>query len=244
MSDPRFTNPYATPTQAAIGPDGTVVARPDARVQAAFLTQAFLWMFVGLAVTAGVSFFVQSNTRLLEFAGNNWLILVFGQLALALGIQFGIRRIPATAALGLFFVYAASLGLTIGLIVSFYTAGSVATAFISASAMFGAAAIYGATTRRNLNSLGGFLFMGMIGLLVASVVNLFLGSSPLGWAISLIGVIVFTVYTAYDVQRISYGDYAASLGSVEKASVLGAIHLYINFVNIFLFLLRLMGSRR
>jgi FtsH-binding integral membrane protein len=153
-------------------------------------------------------------------------------------------RLSATLGLGLFFVFAATMGVTVGVIVSFYNQESVITSFFGASAMFGAAAIYGATTKRNLNSVGGFLFMGMIGILVASVVNLWLGSSPLGWVIALIGVVVFTVYTAYDVQKISYGDYAASLGSVEKASVLGAIHLYINFVNIFLFLLRLTGGRR
>ncbi|HLQ48415.1 MAG TPA: Bax inhibitor-1/YccA family protein, partial [Candidatus Dormibacteraeota bacterium] len=145
---------------------------------------------------------------------------------------------------GLFFVFAATMGVTVGVIVSFYTLPSVITSFFGASAMFGAAAIYGATTKRSLNSIGGFLFMGMIGLLVASVVNIWLASSAFGFVIALIGVLVFTVYTAYDVQKISYGDYAASLGSVEKASVLGAIHLYINFVNIFLFLLRLTGGRR
>jgi FtsH-binding integral membrane protein len=134
MSDPRFTNPYATPTQAGIGPDVAVAPRPDARTQAAFLTQAFVWMFLGLAVTAGVSFVVQSNTRLLQFAGDNVLVLIIGQLVLAFAIQLGIRRMSATLALGLFFVYAASLGLTIGLIVSFYTTGSVVTAFLSASA--------------------------------------------------------------------------------------------------------------
>jgi FtsH-binding integral membrane protein len=153
-------------------------------------------------------------------------------------------RLNATLALGLFFVFAATMGLTVGVIVSLYRVESVITSFLGASAMFGAAAIYGATTRRKLNSLGGFLFMGMVGVFVASIANVFLGSSPFGLAIAVIGVIVFTVYTAYDVQKISYGDYAASLGSVEKASVLGAIHLYINFINIFLFLLRIMGSRR
>ena len=130
------------------------------------------------------------------------------------------------------------------MIISFYNVQSVVTSFLGASAMFGAAAIYGATTKRSLNSLGGFLFMGVIGLFVASIVNIALGSSTIGWVIALIGVVVFTVYTAYTVQRISYGDYAASLGSVEKASVLGAIHLYITFINIFLFLLRLTGGRR
>jgi FtsH-binding integral membrane protein len=133
---------------------------------------------------------------------------------------------------------------TVGVVSSLYEVQSVVTSFLGASAMFGAAAIYGATTKRNLNSLGGFLFMGMIGILVASVVNWFLGSSPIGWVIALIGVVIFTVYTAYDVQKISYGDYAAALGSMEKASVLGAVHLYVDFINIFLFLLRLFGSRR
>jgi FtsH-binding integral membrane protein len=243
MSDPRFTNPYAAPSQTVIGPDGTIAARPDARTQAAFLTQAFLWMFVGLAVTAGVSFVVQSNTRLLDFAGENVLLLIIGQLVLAFAIQLGIRRMSATLALGLFFIYAASLGLTIGLIVSFYTTGSVATAFLSASAMFGAAAVYGHVTKRSLASLGGLLFMGVIGLLVASVINIFLVNNTISWIISIVGVVIFTALTAYDVQRIQNGDLAVWTGSTEKAAVLGALHLYLDFVNLFLFLLRLLGSR-
>jgi FtsH-binding integral membrane protein len=243
MSDPRFTNPYATPTQAGIGQDGVVVARPDARTQAAFLTQSFLWMFLGLAVTAGVAFFVQSNSRLLSFAGDNIILLIIGQLGLAFAIQLGIRRMSATLALGLFFVYAASLGLTIGLIVSFYTEFSVVSAFLSASAMFGAAAIYGHVTKRSLASLGGLLFMGVIGLLVASVINIFLVNDTVSWIISIIGVVIFTALTAYDVQRIQNGDLAVWTGSTEKAAVLGALHLYLDFVNLFLFLLRLLGSR-
>ena len=248
MSYPRSPTPNVPSPSPAGVPRATpadAVTRtiPDARTQQALLTQAFLWMFVGLAVTAGVSFVVQSNTRLLEFAASNWLILVIGQLALALGIQFLIRRISATAALGLFFVYAASLGLTIGLIVSFYTAGSVATAFVSASAMFGAAAIYGHVTKRSLAGLGGLLFMGVIGLLVASVINIFLLNDTVSWIISIVGVVIFTALTAYDVQRIQNGDLAVYTGSMEKAAVLGALHLYLDFVNLFLFLLRLFGNR-
>jgi FtsH-binding integral membrane protein len=242
MSDPRFSNPYATPTQVGIGPDGVAV-RPDARTQLAFLTQSFVWMFLGLAVTAGVAFVVQSNSRLLDFAASYWFILVIAQLALALGIQFGIRRISATAALGAFFVYAASLGLTIGLIVSLYTSASVVTAFLSASAMFGAAAVYGHVTKRSLAGLGGLLFMGVIGLVVASVINIFLLNDTVSWVISIIGVVIFTALTAYDVQRIQNGDLAVWTGSVEKAAVLGALHLYLDFVNLFLFLLRLFGNR-
>jgi uncharacterized protein len=243
MSDPRFTNPYATPSQTVIGPDGAIAARPDARTQAAFLTQAFLWMFVGLAVTAGVAFFVQSNTRLLQFASENILVLIIGQFVLAFAIGLGIRRISASLALGLFFVYAASLGLTIGLIVSAYTQGSVVTAFLAASAMFGAAAVYGHVTKRSLASLGGLLFMGVIGLLVASVINIFLVSNTVSWIISIVGVVIFTALTAYDVQRIQNGDLAVWTGSTEKAAVLGALHLYLDFVNLFLFLLRLLGNR-
>jgi FtsH-binding integral membrane protein len=190
-----------------------------------------------------VAFVVQSNARLLDFAGRYWFVLVIGQLILALGIQFGIRRISATAALGAFFVYAASLGLTIGLIVSYYTSISVTTAFLSASAMFGAAAVYGHVTKRSLAGLGGLLFMGVIGILVASVINIFVLSDTVSWVISIIGVVIFTALTAYDVQRIQNGDLAVWTGSVEKAAVLGALHLYLDFVNLFLFLLRLFGNR-
>ncbi|HET9522458.1 MAG TPA: Bax inhibitor-1/YccA family protein [Candidatus Limnocylindrales bacterium] len=218
--------------------------RPAPELANTFLVQSFGWMFAGLLLTAGIATFVSANEGLINAVARSWFIIVIAQFGLGIGIQALMPRMSATLGLGLFFVFAATMGVTVGVIVSLYTVQSVITSFLGASAMFGAAAIYGATTKRNLNSIGGFLFMGMIGVLVASVVNLWLGSSPFGWAIALVGVIIFTVYTAYDVQKIGYGDYAASLGSVEKASVLGAIHLYINFINIFLFLLRLTGGRR
>jgi hypothetical protein len=213
-------------------------------VQTAFLTQAFFWMFAGLLVTAAIAAFVQANDSLLRFAGRNLVLLFIGQIALAIGIQWGIRRINATLALGLFFVYAASLGLTIGLIVTFYTNESVVSAFLSASAMFGGAAIYGYTTKRSLASMGGYLSMGLFGLIVAIGVNIFLGSGPLGFIIAIIGVVIFTGLTAWDVQRITAGGLVQATGSVEKAAVIGALHLYLDFVNLFLFLLRIFGSGR
>ncbi len=218
--------------------------RPAPELANTFLVQSFGWMFAGLLLTAGIAAVVSMNESLISAVARTWWVFLIGQFVLGIGIQALIPRMSATLALGLFFVFAATMGLTVGVIVSLYKVESVITSFLGASAMFGAAAIYGATTKRNLNSIGGFLFMGMIGLLVASVVNIWLGNSVFGWVIALVGVIIFTVYTAYDVQKISYGDYAASLGSIEKASVLGAIHLYINFINIFLFLLRLTGGRR
>ena len=222
----------------------TLASEAGTQVQSAFLTQAFFWMFAGLLVTAAVAAFAQFNTGLLNFAADNFIILIFAQLGLAIGIQWGIGRISATIALGLFFIYAASLGVTIGLIVTLYTGESVATAFLSAGAMFGGAALYGYTTKRSLAGIGGFAVMGAFGLFAAMIVNFFLGSDTFGYIISVIGVVIFTILTAWDVQRISSGQLVQQLGSVEKAAVIGALHLYLDFVNLFLFLLRLFGSRR
>jgi hypothetical protein len=169
--------------------------------------------------------------------------MLIAQIALVVAISWGINRISATVALGLFFVYAASLGVTIGLIVQAYTGESVVTAFLSASAMFGAAAIYGAVTKRSLAGIGGYLFMGLIGIIVASVLNIFLGNETLSWVIAVIGVVIFTALTAYDVQRIQSGELAARTGSMEKAAVIGALELYLDFINLFLFMLRLFGGR-
>ncbi len=246
MSDQRVSNPYLTPdgrSGTATSPSALGV-RPDARLAQAFLTQAFVWMFVGLMISAGVAFVVQSNETLVRFAAGNFLLLIIAQLALVLGISWGINRISATVALGLFFVYAATLGLTIGLIVSGFELGSVVTAFLSASAMFGAAAIYGHVTKRSLAGLRGILFMGVIGILAASILNIFLASDGLSWIISIVGVVIFTALTAYDVQRIQNGDLAIQTGSMEKAAVIGALHLYLDFVNLFLFMLRLFGGSR
>jgi len=218
-------------------------ARPTT-VPAALLTQAFIWMFAGLLLTAGVAAVVQTNQALLDFSQGNFLLLLIAQLVVVFAINLGINRLGATAALGLFFVYAASLGLTVGLIVSAYTTSSVTTAFLSAAAMFGGAALYGATSKRSLVGIGGFLSMAVIGLLVALVLNVFLPSGPFGLILSIAGVVIFTALTAYNVQRIQAGDLVARYGTVEKAAVIGALSLYLDFVNIFLFLLRIFGSRR
>ena len=245
MSDQRVSDPYPTPNTLAgpAAPASTLGVKPDARLAQAFLTQSFVWMFAGLLVSAGVAFVVQSNERLLGFAADNFFPLIIAQLVLVVAISWGIRRISAIVALGLFFVYAATLGLTIGLIVAGYTGTSVVTAFLSASAMFGAAAIYGHITKRSLAGLRGILFMGVIGLIVASLLNVFLAGGTLTWVISIVGVVIFTALTAYDVQRIQNGDIAVYTGSMEKAAVIGALHLYLDFVNLFLFMLRLFGGR-
>lgn len=217
--------------------------RPNERLAAALLTQAFIWMFAGLLVTAIVAYSIQSSPQLLEIAYEWWFLLMIGQVGLVLAISAALPKISATVALGLFFIYAATMGLTVGAIVSVYTEASVAAAFFSAAALFGAAAIYGAVTKRTLSGLGPTLFIGVVGLVVASIVNIFLANSMISFVISVIGVVIFTALTAYDVKRIVSADYAARTGSMEKAAVFSALTLYLDFINIFLFLLRIFGSR-
>jgi FtsH-binding integral membrane protein len=237
-------NETRSPFGGPAGLPSTLGVRPRAELSAGFLTQAFAWMFAGLLLTAGVAFAVQSNERLLSVAATLFLPALLVELGLVFAISLAITRLPATAALGLFFVYAALNGLTFGLIFVAYDLGSVAVAFLSASAMFGGAALYGAVTRRSLASWGGFLTMGLIGLIVAMVVNLFLQSTAVGYVVSIVGVVIFTALTAYDVQRIASGDIAVMVGSMERAAVLGALRLYLDFVNLFLMFLRLFGNRR
>ncbi len=230
-----------TPTQLGVRPAPALVQQ--------LLVGAFGWMFAGLMLSAVVAYFVGSSAQLLMAVTQWWLLIIILQLVLGVGIQVAINKVSPMVSLGLFFVYAASMGLTIGVIVwsVMQQAGgaqAVASAFFSASAMFGAAAVFGAVTKRDLSSMGGILFMGLIGLLVAMVVNIFLASDTIGWVISILGVVLFTALTAYDVQKITRGEYAAITGSPERASILAALHLYLNFINLFLFMLRLFGGNR
>jgi FtsH-binding integral membrane protein len=229
-------NPYASGSELGV--------RPATALSVGFLTQAFGWMFAGLLLTAGVAYVVQTSTSLVNAAAGLFLPLFIVQIVLVVAISAGINRMSATVALGLFFVYAALMGVTLSFIFIAYNLGSIAAAFVSAAGMFGAAAAYGAITKRSLASVGGYAFMGLIGIVIASVVNLFLRSDSVSWIISILGIGIFVVLTAWDVQKISRGQLAAATGSMEKGAVLGALSLYLDFINIFLFLLRLMGGRR
>jgi len=223
--------------------------RPAAVTSVGFLSQAFLWMFLGLLLSAFVAFLVEHNLGLGQTVLNLWLPLIIAEMVIGVGLQIAIRRINATTALALFLIYAGLNGLTFGVILLAYTAeqGGAATvveAFLSAAAMFGGAALYGAVTRRSLTNMFGYLAMATWGLLVAILLNLLLNNSTLDMLISIVGVLIFTALTASTVQRISRGQFAAITGSTEKAAVLGALLLYLEFVNIFLFLLRLFGGGR
>jgi hypothetical protein len=230
-------NPYLNPAQLGV--------RPATKLSVGFLSQAFSWMFVGLSLTAVVAWFVSHSAALSGMAQGLFLPVIIVQFALVIAISAGINRMSATTALGLFLVYAATMGVTLSFVFLAYRLGSIYVAFFSAAAMFGGAALYGSVTKRSLASIGGYLTMGLIGIIAASILNmLFFQSLGLNFAISVLGVAIFVGLTAWDVQKISTGQLAVATGSMEKGAVIGALHLYLDFINLFLFMLRLFGNRR
>jgi len=220
--------------------------RPTVALSTAFLTQAFVWMFFGLLATTAVGWYVsQLPERQLVTLSGLVLPIIIVQLGVGFGLQLAIRRISALVGLGLFFAYAALTGVFFGFALYVYTGASVAAAGLSAAAVFGGAAMYGAVTKRDLTGIGAYAWMAVFGIIVASVLNLLLlHSSTFSLLISYVIVVIFTVLTAYSVQRIQRGDIAAAAGTMEKGAVLGAFLLYLDFINIFFALLRIMGNRR
>ncbi len=218
----------------------------DVRVTA-FLSKVYGWMFLGLLVTAGTAVAVASSPALIEtIFGNRILfwILILGQLGLVLYLSVRVDKMaPATAA-GLFLLYSAMVGVTSSVIFLVYTGTSIVSAFVITSGMFGAMAVFGTVTKKSLAGVGQFMFMGLIGLVIASIVNIFLLNDMLSFVISVVGVIVFTGLTAWDAQRLK--EMAVSLpdGRVGSYAVVGALSLYLDFINLFFFILRLFGGRR
>jgi FtsH-binding integral membrane protein len=181
----------------------------------------------------------------LILGGYTPLILMLGTLGLVFFISFRINRLQYTTALGLFMIYAALLGAALTSIFVVYTGGSIARVFFISAASFGALSLWGYTTQRDLSGMGSFLFMGLFGIIIASLVNIFLKSSGLDWMISIIGVGVFAGLTAYDTQRIKEMYDVNDDGTVSgRKAVMGALSLYLDFINLFLMLLRLVGDRR
>jgi len=166
-------------------------------------------------------------------------------LAFVMVLSFGIQRLSATAAQGIFWAFAATMGLSLSSIFMVYTGASIASTFFIASAMFLTMSLWGYTTQRDLTNMGSFLMMGLIGIVIASLVNLFIASSMMSFIISVIGVVVFTGLTAYDTQKIKEA-YAESWAEDSKAklAIMGALTLYLDLINIFMMLLQLIGDRR
>ena len=224
----------------------------------AYMIRVYNYMGAGVALTGLVAWLtfsaavVQTSAGLqltafgqAVFQGPLMWILILAPLGLVFAISFGINRLQPGTALMLFFVYAGSLGLSLASIFLIYTGESVARVFFISAASFGALSLYGYTTQRDLTSIGSFMFMGLIGIIIASLVNMFLKSTGLDWAISIIGVLVFAGLTAYDTQSIKEMYSPMDDGTVGgRKAVMGALRLYLDFINLFLMLLRLFGDRR
>jgi FtsH-binding integral membrane protein len=179
------------------------------------------------------------------FSGPLTIILCLGTLGLVFFMSYRINRLSVGTALALFFVYAALLGLMLASVFLEYTGGSIARVFFISAATFGALSLYGYTTQRDLSPIGSFLFMGLIGIVIASLVNIFLASNAMSWMISVVGVLVFAGLTAWDTQRIKEMYSVQDDGTVTgRKAVMGALSLYLDFINLFLMMLRLFGDRR
>jgi hypothetical protein len=226
-------------------------APPEVRQQAAtgFLQAVFGWMTVGLALTGVVAWFTAHNPALQQVVLGNRLVffgLILAEFAMVIGVSAAINRLSYAAAGSLFLLYSGLNGLTLSAIFLIYTMNSVAGVFFISAGTFGAVALYGATTKRDLSSLGALSFMGLIGIILASVVNMFVGSSSFMLLISYIGVAVFVGLTAYDMQRLKAMHMSGAMQGETgaKLAVLGALSLYLDFINLFLMLLRILGNRR
>jgi FtsH-binding integral membrane protein len=223
-----------------------------------FVRSVYNWMAIGLALTGFVAFYVvnsESILRLLFHVVGNQLRptmlfwgLAIGELVLVFAISARVNKMRASTATGLFVLYAALNGATISIIFLAYTSSSIASTFFICAATFVACSIFGWTTKRDLTSLGGFLFMGLIGIIIATFVNVFIRSSAMHMIISYIGVLVFVGLTAYDTQKIKNMALAQpaglDAGVIRKGAILGALSLYLDFINLFLMLLRIFGNRR
>ena len=219
-------------------------------VASVFMRHVYQWMTIGLLVTAGTAFFVASSPALMAALFGNafgMIILAIAVIAMPLVLSGMISRMSATAATAVFVVYSALMGAFLSSVLLVYTGASVMSTFVTCAGMFGGMSLYGTITKRDLTGMGSFLMMGLFGLLIAMIVNIFLQSPAMDFAISAIGVLIFTGLTAYDTQKIrAFGENAPldDATAVRRGALLGALTLYLDFINLFLMLLRLMGDRR
>jgi len=209
-----------------------------------FIRSVYAWMFGGLILTALAAMWVVSSPAMQKLVFGTPLrwVLLFAEIGLVFYMSFRITKMSPAAAASVFLVFSLLNGLTLSAIFFVYTAAKIYLAFFTAAGMFGAMSIYGMVTKRDLTSLGSFMFMGLIGILICGVVNIFLKSPGLHFAISLIGVFVFLGLTAWDTQKLK--AYATAPELRENLAVYGALALYLDFINLFLLLLRIMGDRR
>jgi FtsH-binding integral membrane protein len=225
--------------------------RTQAQVQVnSFIRSVYNWMAIGLGLTGFVAFYVASSESLIRLIFGNQLLffgLIIAELALVFSISARVHKMQASTATGLFVLYAGLNGVTLSSIFLVYAHSSIASTFLVCALTFAACSVYGMTTKRDLTSLGGFMAMGLIGIIIASVINIFVRSTGMAMIISYIGVFVFVGLTAYDTQKLKTMALTQPAGLdggvIRKGAILGALSLYLDFINLFLMLLRILGNR-
>ena len=226
----------------------------EVSVARSFMTNVFMWMFMALGVTALTSFYFASDPSLMQLLRDSttggmtilgWIVLL-SPIGFVLLMSLGFQRLSAMTLTLLFAVYAILMGMSLSFILLIYTGASVAATFGITSAMFGIMAVAGYTTKIDLTRFGSIMIMGLVGIIIASLVNMFMQSSTMDYIISFIGVLVFTGLIAYDVQKLKRlaANITTADGSYRKYVIMGALTLYLDFINLFLFLLRFLGNRR
>ncbi len=213
-----------------------------------FMLSVYNWMTLGLGLTAVAAFGIGRSSLVNVILANPMLFwgIIIVQFAVVLGMSFLMKKINSFVAVGLFFVYSLLTGVTFSTLFLVYTESSIFLTFFTCAAMFAGTSVFGYITKIDLSRFGGFLMMGLIGIIIASVVNIFIGSSAIYWLTSYAGVLVFVGLTAWDTQKIKNMGMFTDSKSEEgrKASIFGALMLYLDFINLFLFLLRIMGGRK
>ncbi|WP_334322970.1 Bax inhibitor-1/YccA family protein [Gilliamella apicola] len=231
---------------ASFSPNGLINEQAGSRVQT-YMSHVYGWMTVGLLLTALVAWFASSNLALIQLLSKGMWVLMIAELALVFVISGMINRLSGAAATTLFMLYSVLNGCTFSIYFKIYTSSSIASVFFITAGMFGALAFYGYTTKRDLSGFGRFLFMGLIGIVIASLVNMFANSNPLMWAVTYIGVFVFAGLTAYDTQKLKeLGDGLPQddQNIFRRFVIIGALQLYLDFINLFIMLLRIFADRR
>lgn len=248
----EYRDPFAT---AQYGAQSRAVAYDEGL--RAYMLRIYNYMASALALTGIVALgaskseailsalYTVQNGNVVGMSGFGWIVAL-APIGLVLWLSMGLNRLSTTAAQAIFWVYAGLVGLSLTSIFLLYTGESIARAFFVTAGTFGAMSIYGYTTKKDLTGMGQFLIMGLIGLIIASIVNIFMQSSALGFATSVIGVLIFVGLTAYDTQRLKgmYYQVAGNAEAMAKVSIMGALSLYLDFINIFMHLLHFMGDRR
>lgn len=230
------SSPYSIPSPASAS-----LAQESARV---FMQKVYAWMSLGLFITGAVAFVVASNQAVLAAVLPLRTPLMIGTLVLVFAFSFVASKVNGLVAGAMFLAYATLNGLLFSVLFLIYTQTSIATAFFLTAGTFGALSVYGTVTKRDLSAWGTFLFMGLIGVVLAGIVNIFLQSSMMSFVLSCASIVVFAGLTAYDTQKLREHHASSGYASASSLAINGALTLYLDFINLFLNILRLFGNRR